>query len=114
MLNQSLPEMIAELLRENELLKQQLEEARSYAKDKETEVKYYRGIMREAQDLAERLKKEMGFTGEIVWNTEKPNGTPRRKMDNSKLRSLGWSPKVTFDEGLKRTITWYKQQKGLK
>jgi len=64
------------------------------------------------KDLAERLCKEMGFNGKIYWNTEKPNGTPRRKMDNSKLKALGWSPKVNFDEGLRRTIEWYKKEKG--
>lgn len=65
------------------------------------------------KDLAEKLKDAMGFKGEIIWNTDKPNGTPRRKMDNSKLKALGWSANVTFDEGLKRTIDWYKQQKGM-
>ena len=65
------------------------------------------------KDLAEKLKAAMGFTGDIVWNTDKPNGTPRRKMDNSKLKTLGWSAKISFDEGLKRTIDWYKQQKGM-
>jgi GDP-L-fucose synthase len=65
------------------------------------------------KDLAEKLKDAMGFKGEIVWNTDKPNGTPRRKMDNSKLKTLGWSAKISFTEGLKRTIGWYKQQKGM-
>jgi GDP-L-fucose synthase len=65
------------------------------------------------KDLAEKLKDAMGFKGDIVWNTDKPNGTPRRKMDNSKLKTLGWSAKISFDEGLKRTIDWYKQQKGM-
>jgi GDP-L-fucose synthase len=65
------------------------------------------------KDLAEKLKDAMGFGGEIVWNTDKPNGTPRRKMDNSKLKTLGWSAKISFTEGLKRTIDWYKQQKGM-
>jgi GDP-L-fucose synthase len=65
------------------------------------------------KDLAEKLKDAMGFKGDIIWNTEKPNGTPRRKMDNSKLKALGWSANVTFDEGLKRTIEWYKKQKGM-
>jgi GDP-L-fucose synthase len=55
----------------------------------------------------------MGFKGKIVWNTDKPNGTPRRKMDNSKLKDLGWKAKVNFNEGLKRTIDWYKKEKGL-
>jgi GDP-L-fucose synthase len=65
------------------------------------------------KDLAERLKAAMGFKGKIVWNKDKPNGTPRRKMDNSKLKELGWSAKVNFDEGLKRTIEWYKKKKGM-
>ena len=65
------------------------------------------------KDLAEKLKDAMGFKGDIIWNTDKPNGTPRRKMDNSKLKTLGWSAKISFTEGLKRTIDWYKQQKGM-
>jgi GDP-L-fucose synthase len=65
------------------------------------------------KDLAENLKSAMGFTGEIVWNTDKPNGTPRRKMDNSKLAALGWNAKVDFNEGLKRTIEWYKKERGM-
>jgi GDP-L-fucose synthase len=65
------------------------------------------------KDLVNKLKKEMGFKGKIVWNTEKPNGTPRRKMDNTKLKDLGWKAKVNFNEGLKRTIDWYKKEKGL-
>ena len=65
------------------------------------------------KDLAEKLKDAMGFKGDIIWNTDKPNGTPRRKMDNSKLKTLGWSANVTFDEGLKMTIEWYKKQKGM-
>ena len=65
------------------------------------------------RDLAEKLKDAMGFKGDIIWNTDKPNGTPRRKMDNSKLKALGWSANVTFDEGLKLTIEWYKKQKGM-
>ena len=52
------------------------------------------------KDLAEKLKDAMGFGGEIVWNTDKPNGTPRRKMDNSKLKTLGWSAKISITEGL--------------
>lgn len=65
------------------------------------------------KDLAEKLKDAMGYNGKIVWNTDKPNGTPRRKMDNSKLKELGWSAQINFDEGLKRTIHWYKNQKDM-
>ena len=65
------------------------------------------------KDIAEKLCEEFGFDGEIYWNTDKPNGTPRRKMDNSKLKELGWNPTVRFNEGIKRTIAWYKKEKGL-
>jgi GDP-L-fucose synthase len=65
------------------------------------------------KDLVNKLKKEMGFAGKIVWNKDKPNGTPRRKMDNTKLKDLGWKAKVNFNDGLKRTIDWYKKEKGL-
>lgn len=63
------------------------------------------------KDLAEIIKKAVGFDGDIVWDSTKPNGTPRRKTDNSKLFDMGWSPKVTFEEGLARTIEWYKNNK---
>lgn len=63
------------------------------------------------KDLSEIIKREVGYTGEIFWNTNKPNGTPRRKLDNSKLFEMGWRPKVSFDEGLSRTITWFKENK---
>jgi GDP-L-fucose synthase len=65
-------------------------------------------------DIAEKIKNAIKFAGNITWNTNKPNGTPRRKMDNSKLFSLGWRPKVPFDIGLKRTIDWYKLNRDLK
>jgi GDP-L-fucose synthase len=64
------------------------------------------------KNLVGKLCAEMGYTGNIYWNTDKPNGTPRRKMDNTKLRALGWKPSVRFDDGLKQTIQWFKQQKG--
>lgn len=63
------------------------------------------------KELAEIVKKAVGFKGEIVWDTSLPNGTPRRKMDNNKLFAMGWTPKVSFEEGLERTINWYKENK---
>lgn len=63
------------------------------------------------KDLSEIIKREVGYTGEIFWNTQKPNGTPRRKLDNTKLFDMGWKPKVSFDEGLARTIAWFKENK---
>jgi len=63
------------------------------------------------KDLAEIIKKEVGFTGSIFWDTTLPNGTPKRKTDNSRLFAMGWKPKVSFEDGLGRTIEWYKQNK---
>lgn len=63
------------------------------------------------KDLAEIVNREIGYRGKIVWDTNKPNGTPRRKIDNEKLYSLGWRPKVSFSEGLKNTVAWFEQHK---
>jgi len=58
-------------------------------------------------DLAEKLKQIVDFKGEIIWDKDKPNGTPRRKVCNEKLYDLGWRPKYELDEGLKITIDWF-------
>ena len=63
------------------------------------------------KDLAEIIKREVGFTGRIFWDTTLPNGTPKRKTDNSRLFDMGWRPQVSFEEGLARTIQWYKENK---
>jgi GDP-L-fucose synthase len=62
-------------------------------------------------DLANIIKDTIGFRGHIAWDTSLPNGTPRRKMDSNRLFNMGWKPKVSFEEGLKRTIEWYLNNK---
>lgn len=62
-------------------------------------------------DLAEMIKEYVGYEGELIWDTTRPNGTPKRVMDNSKLFDMGWSPKVEFEQGLKQTIKWYVDNK---
>jgi GDP-L-fucose synthase len=59
------------------------------------------------KDLASIVKKEIGFGGEISWDKTKPDGTPRKLLDISGMKSLGWSPKVTLEEGIKATYQWY-------
>ena len=59
--------------------------------------------------LAESIAKVVGFEGEILWDTEKPNGNPRKLLDSSRANALGWSPKTSFEEGLKQTYSWYLQ-----
>eukprot|EP00268_Persea_americana_P039952 TRINITY_DN3959_c0_g1_i1.p1 TRINITY_DN3959_c0_g1~~TRINITY_DN3959_c0_g1_i1.p1 ORF type:complete len:328 (-),score=29.75 TRINITY_DN3959_c0_g1_i1:244-1227(-) len=59
------------------------------------------------KELAELVKEVVGFEGNLVWDTTKPDGTPRKLMDNSKLAGLGWVPKVPLREGLADTYKWY-------
>jgi len=53
------------------------------------------------KELVELIKKVVGFEGEIKFDPSKPDGTPRKLMDVSKMRSLGWSPKVSLEQGIK-------------
>lgn len=53
--------------------------------------------------LAEMIRKVVGFEGEIKWNTDKPDGTPRKLMDVSKLHALGWKHTIDLEEGIRRT-----------
>lgn len=63
------------------------------------------------KDLANLIKDKIGFPGDIIWNKSKPNGTPRKTVDNTKLFNLGWKPKVSFEEGLETTINWFINNK---
>ena len=60
------------------------------------------------KDLAEAIADVVGFKGEIVWDTSKPNGTPRKVLNVDKIKSLGWKPKVSLREGIQKTYDLYK------
>ena len=60
------------------------------------------------KDLAETIADVVGFKGEIEWDTSKPNGTPRKVLNVDKIESLGWEPKVSLREGIKKTYELYK------
>lgn len=60
------------------------------------------------KDLATKVAKAVDFTGTIVWDATKPNGTPRKLIDVEKLHRLGWHHKVDIDEGISRLYQWYK------
>lgn len=62
------------------------------------------------RNLAYMIKDIVGFQGDIKWDTDKPEGTPRKLLDVSKINALGWSPEVTLEEGIKRTYNWYLEQ----
>ena len=60
------------------------------------------------KSLAEMVVKTVGFEGEVCWDSTKPNGTPRKLIDVSKLRSLGWQHKVEIEDGVERLYEWYR------
>jgi GDP-L-fucose synthase len=59
------------------------------------------------KQLAEMIKRIVGYKGELVFNTDKPDGTPRKLLDVSKLHALGWQAKTSLEDGIKRTYEWY-------
>jgi GDP-L-fucose synthase len=60
------------------------------------------------KELAGLVAKSAGFSGEIEWDASKPDGTPRKVLDVSRIRTLGWKPTITLEEGVASTIAWYK------
>ena len=64
------------------------------------------------KDLAELIAKLVRFKGKIRWDTSKPDGQPRRKLDTTKAeREFGFKTKMNFEKGLKKTIEWYREIK---
>ena len=59
------------------------------------------------KELAEIIQKTVGHQGEIIWDTTKPDGTPRKLMDVSKLKSLGWEYSTELQQGIQKTYAWF-------
>ena len=59
------------------------------------------------KDLIELTARIVGYEGTIEYDKTKPNGTPRKLMDATKIKSLGWSPKILLEDGIKTTYDWY-------
>ncbi len=64
------------------------------------------------KDLTELIARLTGFEGDIVWDTSKPNGQPRRKLDTTRAKErFGFEAKTNFEDGLRRTIEWYANER---
>lgn len=63
------------------------------------------------KELAELVKSVVGFEAEIIFDTAKPDGTPRKLVDPSKINELGWSARITLNEGIRSTYEWYLSNK---
>ncbi|MDD3369191.1 MAG: GDP-L-fucose synthase [Lachnospiraceae bacterium] len=77
--------------------------------DGEQHVNIGTGVEVTIKQLAELVQKTVGYTGEIFWNSNMPDGTPRKLCDVSKLHSLGWTHKVDLEEGVKLAYDWFKE-----
>jgi GDP-L-fucose synthase len=63
------------------------------------------------RELAETLAKVIGWNGRFVFNSDKPDGTPRKLMDSSRIHKLGWKHRTSLEEGVRLTLDWYQANK---
>lgn len=75
-----------------------------------THINIGTGVDLSIKELAEKIKNIVGFSGELVFNSEKPDGTLRKVTDVSKIHNLGWKPSVMLDEGIRKMYDWYLQK----
>lgn len=61
------------------------------------------------KELAELVSNVIGYTGSILWDTMKPNGTKRKLLNINKSKAIGWEPKISLEDGIEKTYEWYKE-----
>jgi GDP-L-fucose synthase len=62
-------------------------------------------------DLAHKIAEKVGFEGSIVMDSSKPDGTPRKVLEITKVSNLGWKPTISLDQGIASTVEWYLKNK---
>ena len=63
------------------------------------------------KDLGQKIANLTGFTGKVVWDANRPDGTPRKVLDSTKINKLGWKQAITLDQGIASTVKWYQENK---
>ena len=63
------------------------------------------------KDLGQKIASLTGFTGKVVWDSNRPDGTPRKVLDSTKINKLGWKVAITLDQGIAATVEWYQENK---
>ena len=76
-------------------------------RDQKHTCQYRYGVEMSIKELAETIKRIVGFSGELYFNTDKPDGTMRKLTDPPKLHALGWRHTVELGEGIERMYDWY-------
>ena len=56
------------------------------------------------------ISSQISFRGKTIWDETKPDGTPKKQLDIKRLRTLGWKPQISLEEGLKKTINLYQKE----
>jgi GDP-L-fucose synthase len=63
------------------------------------------------KDLGQKIANLTGFTGKVVWDANRPDGTPRKVLDSTKINKLGWKRAITLDQGIASTVKWYQENR---
>jgi GDP-L-fucose synthase len=79
--------------------------------DDSTQINIGSGQEVSIKDLASKISNAVGLSGEIIWDSSKPDGTMRKVLDSSKIAKLGWKPLISLDQGIASTVEWYLQNK---
>ena len=77
--------------------------------NEESTINVGTGVEISIKELAETIKEKVGFKGDLVFDTTKPDGTPRKLLDVSKINNLGWKHKIDLNNGIQKTIDWLYQ-----
>ena len=75
--------------------------------DSDLQINIGTGIDLTVAELAEKIAKNTGFTGTIVWDVAREDGTPQKVLDIQKITNLGWKPTINLDQGIELTVEWY-------
>lgn len=67
------------------------------------------GVDATIREIAETVAAAVGYTGKTTWDTSKPDGTPQKLLDVTTLRDAGWSPRISLQQGIETTVSWYRQ-----
>jgi GDP-L-fucose synthase len=76
-----------------------------------THVNVGTGVDCTIRELAETIARVTGFTGQLIFDTSRPDGAPRKLLDTSKLAALGWKASITLEAGLRHTYEWFLAHK---
>jgi GDP-L-fucose synthase len=75
--------------------------------DADQQINIGTGVDLTVAELAEKIAKNIGFTGSINWDVDREDGTPQKVLDVQKITNLGWKPLIGLDQGIKLTVEWY-------